>query len=244
MNVTIENGQGIIEIVADGFSSCLKIRKPKAATWPDCAGSVAMYYAASILPDDERKELTRDLDTVLQSGSDDEIMAAITKFLQLFSPGKYSIHIHNDYAWTYDIVPGASLAALNELQYTEHFTSSYYPFEASQFIFTIAPVLIDSRRVTHYEAMIKHGTRPKVLIYSHNYYILETPSEKEHYTSLWDSGYFVIDGHHKLLAYAQCKVAPCIVFIGKAEINHLQEKSVRRDKHSSRSAIIRAFRHV
>ena len=45
MTINIKNGQHIIDILSDGFVSCLKIRKPIAVDWYDGAGSSGKYFA-------------------------------------------------------------------------------------------------------------------------------------------------------------------------------------------------------
>ena len=61
----------------------------------------------------------------------------------------------------------------------------------------------------HYKKIIKEGIKPIVILYNHNYE-LENDTEWSHD--------FVLDGHHKLIAYDELRISPIRLIISK----HLQ----------------------
>jgi hypothetical protein len=78
----------------------------------------------------------------------------------------------------------------------------YHGFDYSgeePYLFSRSYHSIDQNRVAEYVKLISAGARPKVVTYHHYYY--DSPT----------SPHYIIDGHHKLLAYMQLRVpAPAI----------------------------------
>lgn len=191
-------------LINDDQSTALIIEKPVAINWPDCHGSIGEYYAVSSHDAHQRETLTRQLDKVLISGSNSEILETIKGFLKLFENGKYTIHLSTIKE---EDVEGIIFDRDSKVrpEDKEWFAVNFYPFnEGWIYLATRTEDSINPSRVEFYEDLIRKGSRPKVVVYIH--YL------NQNYSS---SNYYIIDGHHKFKAYNNLKVDPAAVFISK-----------------------------
>ncbi|WP_131724304.1 hypothetical protein [Chryseobacterium indologenes] len=201
MEFSVTNGQGIIRLISDGFAHCLSIRRTVAVNWPDCRGSVGEYYAVSELSKEEQIHMTDQLNQALINGTEEEIMAGIQEFLQLFENGTYQVYPENMPVDNTDFHTYRSLPADELPSNGDFFSGWFYPFKDFDHIFTLAGSSIDETRVCYYIDLIRKGARPKALAFSKSYTM--------------DSGIsssFILDGHHKIEAYIRLKMdIPAIV---------------------------------
>ena len=204
--VEITQGAGIIDIINDGFINAMVIEKPVAAHWPDCGGSVGEYYSVSKHSYQRQKELTATMNDALISGSDSEIFEAITTFLNLFTNNKYFIAISEIDIEFSEIGSDHSITYADTVADDDRFTYWHYPNGLDLYLFTRSNHTIDEARVAEYVEMISAGARPKVVVYSvfNNYESDETPC-------------YILDGHHKLLAYQQLRINAPVVFISRTD---------------------------
>jgi len=210
MKVTINGGQNIIQNLTDGFSNALIINRPLAVNWPDSAGSVGEYYAVSDFSSAEREQLTSSLDAVLINGEKDKLYTNIASFLELFSNGEYNIALtainQENSNFHYD----EAMQWSDQISENERFTYAFYPFKAYDYFFTRPFKSINQERVEYYKQLIESGLRPKIIIYVHHY------TNNHYYVRSYSSGPgYVIDGHHKLLAYMELNINIEAVFISK-----------------------------
>lgn len=187
-NVIIENGQNIIDISFDGFVICLKILKPIIADWNDNEGTVGHYFVLNAEYD--RKQLISEFNEVLINGTEEELECKMLIFLKLFKSGKYEISsfskllkfedVHNEYGNN----ENSNIYGYHFLNYNDNFN----------YMFTQPYSLISNERVSFYKDLIKSGGKPKVLTIANN----NSDNNVE----------FILDGHHKLLAYLYLGI-PC-----------------------------------
>lgn len=199
----VKNGQGIIRIINDDQSNALIIQKPTAINWPDCRGSIGEYYAVSTYDLQQRKALTQQLDEVLISGSNRQIMDQMESFLQLFEDGKYSVHLGKLEMEGSEVIFDLESNLLSKEK--ELFAANFYPYGDGQIYLASRPKdSIDPQRVAYYEELIRNGARPRVVVYTH--YLSHDYVYCNHY---------IIDGHHKLMAYINLKINPYDVYISR-----------------------------
>jgi hypothetical protein len=205
--VEITGGKNIINIITDGFSNALVIERAVAVNWPDCRGSIGEYYSVSDNGYEKQKELTENLNNVLISGSDEEIFAAISKFLELFSNGVYDITLSRFDPESTLICHDKSMVYSDNVKTWERFTCNYYNSNYDDvFLFSRSYESIDQNRVSYYVNLIKHGGRPKMILYNHDY---------RDDGSL--SSYYILDGHHKLLAYEKAGLPVPVIYISRED---------------------------
>lgn len=219
--IEVSQGAGIIEIVHDGFLTYIKFIRPATLIWPDCGGSVAEYLVIKDCSVQERKELLDRFTEAFNSGRKDLIFNCIESFLNLFANGTYRVEIGEsppDYQIFYNESMDSSHPILFEwaknhgkTQRAEWCTDIVYAYEEA-YVFTQPFEKIDPERVLYYEKKIAEGERPTVVVLSalHNW----RPSYSESVYTQNTHG-FVIDGHHKLIAYRNQKIAPEVVRIVK-----------------------------
>jgi len=189
MEVEVTNGQNIIRLLYDEFVSCLVIESALTVNWPDCAGSVGEYYSMSNYSSEKRKALTESLNQLLIDGEENELLVSVKKFLNLFSNGYYKLTLNTlqadkTFLFHEDIAPCSKDTPKNK-----RFTGWLFPsFDNEHLFFTIPKKTIDADRVSFYKELIKKGKKPRVITYQ-----LFT---NEGYTAR-----YIIDGHHKTLAY-------------------------------------------
>jgi hypothetical protein len=213
--VEVKNGETIIDIITDGFVTALIIEKAVAAHWPDCGGSVGDYYSVSVHDYEKQKELTNGVNNAMMDGSDKKIFNAIETFINLFANGKYSVVIGMINLGNAEIAHDQSMTYSYPVDENDRFTYQTYPsFDQDDFLFSRSISTIDKNRVAQYVNLIAGGLRPKVIAFQgYDYEQSGTP-------------YYIIDGHHKLLAYMQLNInAPC-VFISKTQTADQQHKNI------------------
>ncbi len=219
--IEVSQGAGIIEIVHDGFLTYVKFIRPSAILWPDCEGSVGEYLVIKDCPVQERKELLDRFTEAFNSGKKDLIFSCIESFLNLFANGTYRVEVCESWL-EYEIFYNTRLdsshpvlfdwaknyLATSDIQWC---TEGFHAYQEA-YIFTQPFEKIDPARVLYYEKKIAEGERPTVVVLSalHNW----RPRYSESVYAQYTHG-FVIDGHHKLIAYRNQKIAPEVVRIVK-----------------------------
>lgn len=210
-DVEIKNGQGVIDIISDHFASALIIEKAVAVIWPDCAGSIGEYYAVSRENYDKQRELTANLIQSLTYGSDQEALAAVTVFLDLFANGTYNLTIGAVDVFSAETVYDSRITYADGVDENEMFTYNLYHYGYGEVIlFSRSINTIDQNRVKEYIEIINNGSRPKIILFSN--------SIQEHS--------YVLDGHHKLLAYQKLGINAPVVIIKKTQSSEKAYKNI------------------
>jgi len=198
--VEVAGGEGIIDIISDGFANALVIKTAVAVSWPDCAGSIGEYYSVSQHTTADQMALAGSLNQVVNTGTDSEILAAASVFLNLFTDGVYHIAISEIDVNTEGIGHDNMMIYHETVADADKFNYRGFDYNDEEpYLFSRSYHTINQNRVAEYVKLISAGARPKVVTYHHYYYNSPT------------SPHYIIDGHHKLLAYMQLRVpAPAI----------------------------------
>jgi|GEM_PF-6746516 len=238
-HLSIQNyqGLGLVQIKPFALGDYLFTDKPNVVSWYDCRGSVGKYVGLLHETDEAQLNIVEALRAALNSGKNLDLNTFATElraFCSVFPAGELHLRTYEeaDYASqapqnlhlayrTWDLAFSKpldkSLEALEEARYRKYFidrlaktghvlgtlvdftTSSYYDAFDSHLIFTQDPGSLDPNRIGHYKDLIRSGKRPFCLIYN---------------SEISDNdNYFVLDGHHKLMAYHNLKIRPSILEI-------------------------------
>lgn len=225
----IENSNNTIRIRFDGFLSCLFINKPRVVDWPDCGGSVARYYAC--LPVNKwDKELQNEIESrvsKVQSVND----LKNSGFLDLLETGEYEFEKYKGQPT--GIIYNTILYNSNETIHlwtkkqfgnhradTQHFLNSFYPY-GLQLMFTQPFESLNPERIKHYEDVIKKGERPIAIAI--RVMISKQENEDSYQDTSYNSTKYVLDGHHKLVAYQNLGIAPNFILINRTNNGTINE---------------------
>lgn len=200
--ITVENGKNIIDIIYDGFVACLKIRKSVAFDKYDydteCTCCKYFWLDAA----HERIDEIYDFKETLIFGNDIEVKTEIYSFLNVFSSGKYEIkteslkltnfELHKDYG---------NFENSNNYGYSyqSKFDIGPYNKEPHNIMFTIPYFSISYERVLYYKDLIEKGIMPKII------------------TCRYEDVIFILDGHHKILAYQLSRIPAEIISIKRLD---------------------------
>lgn len=178
------DGLGIIDIVSDGFLYCLKIDRIVAADSYDNGGTVAHYYELAGYNRKDIAEIAGRMNNVLIEGSAAAVEEQIREFLLLFAPGEYEIEVDQTSA-SYEFASG-----------------HYYPSADLNINLTQHAKYLDEKRISFYMDAISNGMNPRLVLFnkSWRYYSETHPGDYND-----DSIHFLLDGHHKLVAYHRLK---------------------------------------
>lgn len=200
----ITTGQNIIDVSSDGVVTCLKIRKPIAVDWYDRAGSVGKYYAGTT----DFKPITQNFNDALEHRTDAQIMQVMQDFMPLFANGHYVVSIgkatETDYELHSEFMEGKNRGSISY---------SYFCEPKLQLCFTQPLRKMSQERIMFYEQIIAKGARPKVLMLEAHYPDNKDKKNKRGY--LLNSPQFVLDGHHKAVAYRNLNIDLEFVRISK-----------------------------
>lgn len=239
----LRDGLGLLHIGLAEAGSYLAFREPRAVVWHDNCGSVGKFLA--IMPySPEYREQLRDniLASLYEDFSDrpDEACRLIAPLLRLLGNGTYTVSFSSaatplffarwrpgesamQYSrWSLEIDTATDKAnetelmrekyAVRPLRYDwellERTTYSFYDAFYSALVATQPAEQIDEGRVAFFEQEIREGRRPFAIVLSQWCHV---GAGEE-----WDSACYVLDGHHKLLAYARAGIYPPILSIASS----------------------------
>lgn len=166
-----------------------------------------------------------------------ELKELINPLLMLFPSGKYSLNYHSAYrdnieeirysGWDMGFAPPVNIrdkelrieeyrqyVAENEkkkgrsIALMEYTTGGFYDEFTKVFVATQPKAEIDLERVKYFENEISNGARPFAIIFNCYLHQIEDGLDDS-----LDSAAYIIDGHHKLLAYHNLNIRPAIVEI-------------------------------
>ncbi len=224
-NYNNKNGRGIIKIKTTTGGSYFMLDHPLAILWSDCGGSVAQYFALTHYSTYVQNSITNKLDSCIYN-TYNNIAEVTTDFKELFNlleSGAYHIEIEKEFKkgdWYDDLVLTYNENEnLTKKQVFEHnkattkisqqaiSTSANWFYDQSYghgtLFFTRAFETINQERVAFFENEIKNGKRPFAILLRKTFYShIGDSIESSH------SGWFVVDGHHKLIAYQNQKQLP------------------------------------
>ncbi len=210
MEVKVENGHEVIDIISDGFVHCVKIHRPIVADWYDCSGSVGKYYAVANLDGAVTENLVKEINQVLIDGKDGEIFSGIKKFMRLFSSGNYTVTINRTGFKEYELIYADPKGDLKK----RAINWGYYPQDEC-FVFTQPFSTVDNQRVAYYAELIRNGLKPKPVVLHSGFVDRGKNPDGTDWVYSNNSAFFILDGHHKFMAYKQLGVDPEFVLIEK-----------------------------
>jgi hypothetical protein len=225
MEIRTENKNGSIYIGFNELGSYLFYNKTVSSTWYCCYGTLAKFLCTADINERTIREIESiqsklyiDYTDKLESLSD--VLRPIIKklksgnyVLSFVSGQKKSIEL-NGRKLKWDIYIEQSDYKFNRIS---ELAFCYYDNLDYRFIGTQNTNSIDRQTVLKYESEIRIGKRPFAIVMS-SYYQPETdkhyPYEKlGGYDADWDSECFILDGHHKLLAYKNLGIEPSFALI-------------------------------
>lgn len=187
----VENGRGLLEVRGDGGEVALLVEgKPVALNWYDNQGSIGQHLVYT--GHDDGNACWQQIATLVEGDIDplQPLAEQVEPLLTLFRSGLYRL-VYTPSANARDTGtverPGNSRATWQ--------LTGYYPFDGANLVCTQPQWLLDPERVAYFRDSIQTGARPVVLTISAVGAICE----------------FVIDGHHKLAAYAYERVPPSVL---------------------------------
>lgn len=230
ISVSIPDGRSIVQLRMNDFISMLAVQRPVSVVWDDCAGSVGKYFA--VLPyapeyrallAGEIRALTQDCCNMVEA----EVAAALYPISEIFEPGEYrlsfepELFISDDPRSGWGLANNLRLANSNPIvrdsynrnllpmheQHLYAFTEGFYDGFTRYFVFTQPTEQLDQETIAMYREKIESGMRPFAIVCNG-----EIPGEP--YAG-HNSADFILDGHHKLMAYQELKIKPPVFFITK-----------------------------
>ncbi|MFC4635794.1 hypothetical protein ACFO3O_17925 [Dokdonia ponticola] len=189
--------------------------------WNDCRGSMGRYCTMLGMKDDKFISLTNDLNAHVYkdySENKQNLFADFKPLFNLLENGLYFLNyskniarnIHNEHL----VFPKTAITEKTFTNENENdillFTSQWYFEDVSNF-FIIATQLessINKERIEFYKNEIIQGKRPFIItIYKSYIEDKLTPNKINEYVE-WDSALFLLDGHHKFIAYKELGIFP------------------------------------
>lgn len=232
----------VLSIKSNGFTECIFLnRKPLVATWYDNYGSVGQLLAQLEIDESIKIEVSADLCSQLNSGfmiDLETLSSKMEEFLKLFPKGDYTIsnwdyenevkdgfldHINYTRFNQFCFVKPTLVVREEKEKYIEKYNelvsdrlSKGYDINVSLLDFTTTNDYdpdnscllllqcidsLDESRISYYEGMIKNNSYPYLLVYN------------TVFNDDYESKNYLLDGHHKLMAYHRSKVNPRIISI-------------------------------
>ncbi|MEO7215706.1 hypothetical protein [Mucilaginibacter sp.] len=241
MKFKVENGSNHISIGLSDIGSYFRFDYPLSLVWNDNRGSVGKYFC--LLPysqayrDELRNKLLANLNEDF-SNNIEELYDLLGPLFSLFKNGEYSLNFSKENIFQYQtsrdnyaevhyyplelaFTDAISIDKLEDVKQKHQtfleenaITKKFYAsdildytthnlYDASHCFFATQPdTCIDQNRVNHFEQQISAGELPFVIIMQASCYQLDL-----------HSSYFIIDGHHKLLAYQKLGIYPSMALI-------------------------------
>jgi hypothetical protein len=185
----VGDGKGLIEVRGGQVETVLLVEgRPVALNWDDCQGSVGQYLVFT--GHTRGSDYARQLVEFVEGGR--TLAEQIGPLLALFAPGTYGL----------EYTPSAALESATTFEYPSGSSADreligYYPADQRNLVCTQTRESLDEKRVAFYGEQIRAGRHPIVLTVSAE--------------GAWCE--FVIDGHHKLVAYDREQVTPAVLDI-------------------------------
>lgn len=226
MWVINKDSRNTIKIGLTEIGSYLEIDKPLVLDWSDCRGSMGRYCTILGMKDDSFIKLTNELNAYVYKDYSDNQQNLFTDFKPLFNLLENGLYFLNYSKKTtgnilnnHLVFPKTAITDKTFIHENEDdillSTSKWY-FEGGHDFFIIATQLeisINRERIEFYKNEINQGKRPFIIaIYKSYIEDKLTPNKMNEYVE-WDSALFLLDGHHKFIAYKELGIYPPIFTI-------------------------------
>jgi hypothetical protein len=239
-------GKGIIKIKTVTGGSYFMFENPLSILWSDCGGSIAQYFALTNYSHYEQNIIVDKLDRCLNADYEnmDSLLTDFNELFNLMEVGKYVVTFEKEFNkgdWydsiilrynNNDLLTNKEIFTENKKnikisqQKIDDYSKWFYDESSGHgnFLFTRAFETINQERVVFFENEIKNGKRPFVILLSKSFY-----SHIGDTISASDSGWFIVDGHHKLLAYQNLKILPAVLKINQVVTKEIYTNFDTRD---------------
>jgi hypothetical protein len=199
--INIENGMNEFNLVGDKDCTIFQFKnRSKILSWEMNWNSLMNYFVGSISSHPIfYYEAYGKLNDKLTKGeiTQDNLEQLIRPLLNSFSNGEYKVKIFEEYEQFDLIKPGVSniIKNGNEETMIGWWAGGYPPF-----LFAIQEST-DVTTVEEYEARIKNGEKPQMILIK----------------AVESCIHFILDGHHKLMAYMNLGMKPNCILISKID---------------------------
>ncbi|MDA3616019.1 hypothetical protein O3P16_14485 [Chitinophagaceae bacterium LY-5] len=229
MKFSIDNGTNICSIGMSNIGSYIRFNYPLTVVWDDSAGSIDRYFCLLPYNEEYRNTIRSKINENLNqdfTGNINGLYELLKPLLPIFKNGDYylSFSLNKGMAFkpsydSLDIIFAERTTEISKIELikNEHqfflkenqVSKKYYDsnlleysteafYNGRGYLFATQPLdNIDQNRVRYYEEKIRNGERPFAIIFSANL----------HSEDLESSDY-ILDGHHKLLAYKILGIYP------------------------------------
>lgn len=259
MKFKIANGLNHISIGMSDIGSYFNFKTPLSLAWYDCAGSLAKYLC--VFPDvnNFRKTVQDNIQKNIDNDYSDNLEALfklLEPILNILEDGEYSLNFYScgdkrliTYKTSSDNFTKVHLSNYS-IEIADHIKTSgmdseeldlekttynFYEGNSVSFVSTESKSNIDRNRVEYFEELIRKGKRPFAIIFSSHFF----PNDGE---ADWISEKFIIDGHHKLIAYSNLNIYPAIAMITKI---HESKHEIKFDFESLKERLhIAQYEHI
>lgn len=234
----------MLSIGLSDIGSYLTLHKLLAIHWYDCCGSIGKYFSVISESKQDLLQLTEKLNSNLfldLSNNENLLKEVLKPFLDILENGEYHIsftsQIIND--WTFEICDRTNVEKEEQIQSKykskdsngicriEKTTYNFYPGNKTILLSTIPSDQINQEKVKEYELQIKNGKRPFAIGIS-AYYQNDADevykAEYDDFDADWYSETYILDGHHKLLAYKNLELNPPFATIHRNYKSMLETK--------------------
>jgi hypothetical protein len=238
MKFTIENGNNICSIGMSNIGSYIRFNYPLTVVWHDCRGSVGKYFCVLPYNEEYRNTVREKIHENLNQDFTNNIQG-LCKILKplfpIFKNGNYILQFYNNKESSIDnfeksryedlevVFPNeitditkANDVIKNHKQFLKEvkISKEFYPsnlleystsgiYKGFESLYATQPKQdIDGDRVKYFENIIKNGERPFAIIFNAYFEV------NDYYSSN-----FILDGHHKLLAYKKLGIYPPLAMI-------------------------------
>ncbi len=255
--IKIENGKELLKLKWNGSLSSLQFNGPLSLHWFDCMGSLGKFFVILPYNKEYREEIQKWFSKSLNGGMeiDEKIFDTLSEILRLFENSTYEIFYEPNYryevddSWNWEYIGNKRDTSTNPIKYKVlnsqipddlskiyTVTEGFYDGNNESLLFTQPLEIIDRKRVKYYEGLIKKGLRPTAIIY---YGLLEesgTYEDDSKWCSTNRSGLYILDGHHKLIAYKNLNQTPSLLRIikrynSKSDFNLSKQEFETEIKH-------------
>lgn len=238
MTIELTNGKGLLKICMGKPGNCyLQYQKPLSMVWLDHYGSIGQFLTVAKHGNNFKDAVTGYSRETLYADFTANLEGAyefIKPLLELFENGKYNLSYDTAFPerptdnpfsyWGFHIAdgvdvnnPGEVIKKHEEFLRENEVSKKYYPLDLLRFstynfsdyvdlsyIATQPKESIDYKQVDFFKNEIINGKKPFAIVAEK---VTRLDYERER------SPKFVLDGHHKILAYRQLKMIPALLTI-------------------------------
>ena len=235
----LNDSLGILQIRFSYAGSYIAFNNLLTISWGVNRGTIDRYLACLPLNEEYRREVNQRVDQSLYknfSSREEQAFEVLKPLLQILEEGHYEMtYYRNDdgeYFKYWDEFTSSlwepkihllfsdaldpdqakhietNRKNLSSASLLETSTEGYYPETANELTATQPTESIDEGRVKYFKKEIKRGKRPFAIIINKKTTI---PYDEE-----WSDNY-ILDGHHKLIAYNELKIYPPLLVITRYE---------------------------